>query len=122
MTILAEIMTALNVSGVTDLVGDGFDVDAAPQDQPLPLIVFRRVGHVELMTLLGAEGTQNSEYVFECWAATKEDALELRDAVVAAVEAAAGLTNKYRLPYDGDEYEETLDQFCEPVKYSFWHQ
>lgn len=122
MSILSDIKTALDVSGVTSIVGsDGVFTDAAPQDKALPLVVLKRTVYAPVMTLLGPEGTANSVYVFECWASTKSGAIALGAAVGAAIEAAAGLSAKYRLPYDGEEYEPALDQFCEPVQYSFWH-
>jgi hypothetical protein len=123
VSILSSIKTALDVSGVTSIVGaDGVYSDAIPQDKTLPAVVLKRTLFDPVMTLQGPEGTANSVYVFECWASTKSGAIALAGALGTAIEAAAGLSTKYRLPYDGDEqYEPTLDQFCEPVQYSFWH-
>ena len=122
MSIQADIKTALDAAAVTAIVGSaGVFTDAAPQDKELPLIVWKRMKFEQVMTLVGPASTANSIYLFECWASTKAAAMALASAVSAAIEAAASLTNKYRLPYEGEEYEPTSDQFCEPIQYSFWH-
>lgn len=121
MSILADIVTALNVVGITSLVGaEGVYTDALPQDKTLPAITISRTALEELMTLGGPEGTKNSVYMFACWAPRKLDAMTLRDAVCTAMEAAS-IPNRYRVPNDEDPFIEETDQFCERVSYSFWH-
>lgn len=122
MSIASDIKTALDVVGVTSLVGsDGAFPDAAPQDKALPLIVWKRTKFDQVMTLVGPASTANSIYVFECWASTKSAAMALGAAVATAIEGASAIKNKYRMAYEGEEYEPVLDQFCEPIQYSFWH-
>ena len=124
MTILADIKSALDVTPVNAIVGDeGVYSDALPQDKPLPAVVVRRSLRDQVMTLLGPADNGNSIFVFDCWARTKGEALDLAAAVGGAIEGASELPMKWRLAQDiGDEYEQAIDSFVESVRYSFWHE
>ena len=116
MSIQGDISTAL-----ASVASGRVYADAAPDNAPLPLVVYRRSGHFPEMTLNGYAGLTRSAFVFEAWATTKDGAVALAAAVAAAIDAASGLTIKYREPADADEYENTTDQYVDLVGYSFWH-
>lgn len=96
--------------------------DVAPQDYTLPLVVYQRVSAEPLMTLAGYAGTTRSVFRFDCWGATKAEALTMAEAVVAALESASGLPIATREPASGEDVEPALEQFVEPVQFSFWHE
>ena len=123
MSIQSDIITALAaVAG-----GRVYPTGEVPEDAPLPLVTYRRILHAPIMTLTGYEGTTNSVFVFECWGETtgttsaKQVALDTAAAVVAAIDAAAGLTRKYRTDVSGEDYDAETLETMEPVQYSFWH-
>lgn len=116
MSIQGDIRTAL-----ASVASGRVYADAAPDNAPLPLVVYRRTGHFPEMTLNGYAGLTRSAFVFEAWAATKDGAVALAGEVVTAIDAGAGLTIKYREPADADEYESSTDQYVDLVAYSFWH-
>lgn len=123
MSIQSDIVTALAaVAG-----GRVYPTGEVPEKAPLPLVTFRRTLHAPIMTLGGYEGTTNSVFVFECWGETtaivsaKQSSLDLATAVIAAIEAAAGLVNKYRIDVSGEDFDPETLETMEPVGYSFWH-
>lgn len=123
MSIQSDIYTALAaVAG-----GRVFPAGEVPEGVPLPLVTYRRTLHAPIMTLGGYEGTTNSIFVFECWgettatASAKQSALDVAAAVIAAIEAAAGLVRKYRTDVSGEDYDPETLETMEPVSYSFWH-
>ncbi len=116
MSIQSDVITAL--AGVAS---DRVYPEAAPQDAVLPIVIYKRAHFEPLMTLTGYAGTTKSTFVFECWGTTKAEALSIADSVTAAIDAAAGITIKFREPIGGENYESQSDQYVEPVSYSFWH-
>jgi hypothetical protein len=116
MTIHADVFTAL--AGVAS--GQVFP-DFAPQGTSGKYVIVRRIANEPLYTLTGYAGASRSSFVFECNADSKAEALDLADDVIAAIDAAAGLTNKYREPVSGEDFEPETMQLMEPVQYSFWH-
>ena len=123
MSVEASIVTAL-----ASVAGGRVFPAAAPEEEPNPLVVYRRTHYTPVMTLAGYANQSYSEFIFECWGAksdvttAKQSALDTAASVVSALEAAAGLTNKFRLPLSDEESFDpsTLEQM-EPVKYGFWH-
>lgn len=120
MSIQSDIITAL-IGGSPQVADGRVYPQAAPQNAALPLVVYRRVNSEPLMTLLGYAGTTKHIFVFECWASTYAAALSLADSVRGAIESAAALQPCYREQGDPDDYEPAVDQFVEPVLFSFWH-
>lgn len=96
--------------------------DVAPQDYSLPLVIYSRVSEEPLLTLAGYGGMTKSTFRFDCWGMTKQDALTTAEAVVAALESASGLPIAVREPASGEDVEPALEQFTEPVQFSFWHE
>lgn len=120
MSIQSDIITVL--TGGSPQVADGrVYPQAAPQDAVLPLVVYRKVSSDPLMTLGGYAGMTKSAFVFECWAGTYAAAMTLADSVRSAIESAEALKPCYREQGDPDDYEPSVDQFVEPVLFSFWH-
>lgn len=123
MSIESDIITA------TETVASGrvYPVGEVPEDAPLPLVTYRRSLHEPVMTLGGYEGTTHSVFVFECWgektdsASAKQSALTLATALIAAIEAAVPIVNKYREPVQGEDFEPATLEVMEPVQYSMWH-
>ncbi len=95
--------------------------DAAPQDTPLPLVTYKTIDREPLNTLQGYAGITRSIIRFDCWAKTKAEALSLAASVVAAIHAYAGIQNKYQESPGASDYEPAVDQFVEPVQFTFWH-
>lgn len=118
MSIHTDIVTALE--GVVD---DRVFVEAAPQDIVLPMVIFLRRNRDPLQTLLGSTGDVNSEFVFECYAKTKLEALDVADDVRAAIVAAKDtvLPVQYELPVSSEDYEPEVMEYMEPVSFGFWH-
>lgn len=116
MSLQSDIKTAL-----AGIAGNRVYPEAAPDAASLPLVVYRKAGSEPLMTLQGYAGTTRFTMVFDCWARTYAEAITLADQVRTALEAAAALKPMYREPADADDYEPVVDQFVEPVSYSFWH-
>lgn len=116
MSIQSDIKTAL-----TGIASNRVYPEAAPDNASLPLVVYRKVSSEPLMTLQGYAGTTRFVFVFDCWARTYQEAMTLADSVRTAIEAAAALKPLTREPADPDDYEPSVDQFVEPVLYSFWH-
>jgi hypothetical protein len=121
VSIHSEIITAL-----ADVASGRVFPDYAKEKTPYPLVVFRRVKYAPIMTLIGPEGTANSEFVFECWgkdtpsetakAAALALAGELRDAINAS-----DIVNKYEVEVGGDDFDAETLELMEPVQFSFWH-
>lgn len=95
--------------------------NAVPEKTPMPYVVYRKLSTEPLMTLSGYAGMTKSVFVFDSWGETYADAMSTADAVRTAIEAAAGITIKFREPGDPDDYEPAIDSFVEPSLYSFWH-
>lgn len=96
--------------------------DQAPQDYDLPLVVYQRISVEPLMVLSGYAGMTRSVFRFDCWGATKAQAISTAESVVAALESASGLPIGTREPASGEDVEPALEQFVEPVQFSFWHE
>lgn len=116
MSIQSDIKTVL-----ASVAGGRVYPEAAPDNAALPLVVYRKVSSEPLMTLQGYAGTTRFVFVFDCWARTYLEAMSIADSVRTAIEAAAALKPLTREPADPDDYEPAVDQFVEPVLYSFWH-
>ena len=121
MSIQADIITAL--AGV---VSDRIYPEAAPQDIVLPMVIYVRRNRDPLQTLLGSTGDVNSEFVFECYAKSKTEALAVADEVRAAIVAARDdspplLPFQYELPTSNEDYEPVVMEWMEPVGFGFWH-
>lgn len=114
MSIQADIQAAL--AGLTWKTWP----DAAPQGAPIPLTIFRRTDVEPLMTVSGLYmGLSKSTFIFECWAKSKKQTLDMVDEVVTTIEA-SGLTC-FREPASGEDYEPTTDEVMSPATFSFWH-
>jgi hypothetical protein len=124
MSIQSDVVTAL--SGV---VGGRVYPEAAPQDIVLPMVIYTRKSRDPLSTLLGATGDVNSEIVFECYAKTKLEALDVADDVRAAIVAARSsvlggsgvLPVQYEMPVSTEDYTPETMEYMEPVGFGFWH-
>jgi hypothetical protein len=115
MPLQSDIVTALS-----SVAGGRVYPQVAPQNAPLPLVVYRIANKSPLGTLNGTTGDIQSAVVFECWAESYSEALSTADAVVSAIDGAATLTS-YRDSSAGEDYEPAIDAFVEPVYYGFWH-
>jgi len=115
VSIQSEIITAL-----ASVAGARVYPDLAPQDAALPLVIYKRTAYEPLMKLDGYASLTKSTFMFECWATTKAGSLTLAGQVQTAIEASV-IAVKFREPSTGDEYEVQVDQFVEPIAYSFWH-
>lgn len=121
MTIQSDLITALAVVAL-DATGQAkVFPEAAEQDTLLPLVIYKRINSEPLMTLAGYGGLTKSTFVFECWGATRSSSLDTAAEVIVAIDAATGLTIKFRETVSGEDYESASDQYVEPVSYSFWH-
>lgn len=123
MSIESDIVTAL-----ASIASGRVYPSAPPESAPvLPLVVFKRTAYRPLIKLTGPEGTANSEFTFECWGkqtasvTAKQSALTLASQVRTAIEAAAGLVNKYEIQPDAEKFDPEMLETMEPVSYSFWH-
>ena len=119
MSIHTDIVTALE-----GIVSDNVYIEAAPPEIVLPMVIFVRKNRDPLQTLLGSTGDINSEFVFECYAKTKLEALDVADDVRAAIVAAMDsvLPVQYELPVSADDYEPIVMEYMEPVSFGFWHR
>lgn len=123
MSIESDVVTALaTVAG-----GNVFPVGEVAEGTLPPLVAYRCVRRNPIMTLQGYAGITQSIFVFECWGkktdskTAKQASLDLAADVVAALDAAVGISNKYREPVAGEEYDADVLELMEPVQYSLWH-
>lgn len=114
----ADIAAALLAGAVTRCYPD-----AAPEDTPPPLTIFRRTSYEPVMTLQGYAGTAKSIFVFENWDVTKLGAIARAAAVTVAIEAAVASTLpiQYREFASGESYEPQSAEYLEVISFSFWH-
>lgn len=108
------------VSELAGICGDRIYPHSAPQDSVFPFVIFRRVSYEQLSTLMGSEGTIKSTFLFECYAKTYIEAIDISEQILSAINAATGL-NKFIEPFSSEEYIPDVDVFMEPVQISFWH-
>lgn len=89
----------------------------------LPMVLYIRKSREPLQTLLGPTGDVNSEFVFECYAKHKMEALTLADEVRAAILAARDnvLPIQYEMQATTEDYTPETMEYMEPVAFGFWH-
>ncbi len=92
---------------------------AAKQNAPLPFTTYRAIEDEPLNVLSGFAGITRTDFIFESWALTQEDANTARDAVAASVHG-AGL-NSYQLPGGEAGFDEALNAHMAPCAFSIWH-
>ena len=90
-----------------------------PADVDPPFVVYRIVSKEPLNTLSGGKVTTNSIVEFDCFASSYAAALSLAADVRSAINASA--LTFYESTSPGEEYEQPIDVFMEPVYYGFWH-
>lgn len=116
MSIQSDIVTAL--SGVAS--GNVYP-EAAPQLIALPMVIIVRTAREPLALLTGSAGTAKYTFVFECYDKTKAGAITLADSVRAAIVAAISTLNtQYEVSVSADQYEAQVNEYMEPVSFSFW--
>lgn len=116
MSIQSDVVTAL--AGIAD---DRVYPNEAPEKTEFPYVVFQRISHEPLMTLAGYAGVTKSTFMFECWAKTYAEAMDLAEDVRTAIEAAVAPVHKFREVGDPDDHEPAVGAYVEPVLFSFWH-
>lgn len=115
MSLQSDIVTALAA-----VAGGRVYPQVAPADAALPFVVYRVLSKSPLNLLSGHGGITQYSVIFECYASTYAASLTLAGQVATAIEAAAALT-EYREQSPGEEYEQSVDVFMEPVYFGFWH-
>ncbi|MGH7785088.1 MAG: hypothetical protein ACREO5_14770 [Candidatus Binatia bacterium] len=121
MSIQSDIISAL--SGVA---GDRIYPEAAPESIDLPMVIYVRKLREPLMTLGGPSGDVQSEFIFECYAKSKMEALtvadDVRTAILAAMDASPALLPiQYETQVSTEDYLPEVMEYMEPVGFSFWH-
>lgn len=114
MSFQSDLYTAL--SGVA---GGRVYPQTAPQETPLPLVVWRILNKTPNLRLGGPDGLTQYAVEFQCWADDHVEALDLADQVAVALGASA-LTH-YPDSSPGEDFEPAIDAFVEPVYFGFWH-
>lgn len=91
MTIEGALLSVLtNAAGVAALVSTRIYAVTAPQDDQLPDITFQRIG-AEHVHAWGADpGLIRGEWQVDCWGRTYDEAGDVRDAVLAALNRYSG--------------------------------
>lgn len=114
MSLQSDIITAL-----ASVASGNVYPQAAPEKVSLPFVIYRVLSKDTLQMLNGSLDQTNSLVVFECWADDYAEALTVSAAVQAAIEG-SGMT-WYRESAPGEEYQQAVDAYMEPVYYGFWH-
>lgn len=114
MSLQSDLITALSA-----VAGGRVYPQFAPADAVFPLVIYRVLNKDPLITLSGGTIETNSIVAFESYADTYSQALSTSAAVESAI-AASGLTH-YETTAPGEEYEQAIDAYMEPVFYGFWH-
>lgn len=128
MSIQSDIVAALE--GITSLQGsEGARVypEAAPQDTVRPMVIYVRKSREPLMALTGPTGDILSQFVFECYADSKLEALtvadDVRDAIVAGPTSSPPLLSvQYEVEASAEDYLPETMEYMEPVAFAFWHR
>jgi len=90
-----------------------------PADVDLPFVVYRVSNKNPLETLSAGTVEVNSIVEFDCYDENYSGALTLAAAVKLAIESSALVSYETNSP--GENYEEIVDVFMEPVFFGFWH-
>jgi len=89
------------------------------EDVRLPFIVYRVLSKAPLETLSGGTIQMNVIVEFDCYADSYLSALTLADQLRNLIDASPLVSYETSAP--GEQYEQTVDVFMEPVYYGFWH-
>lgn len=90
MTVSAAIFKKLTETpGVTDLVAQAVYPVRIPQGADAPYVIFQNIGSDPGVTHNEPAGATEHLFQFACFASTYEEAVALRDAVVAALDGQA---------------------------------
>lgn len=122
MSIHSDIATALAGVASDNVWPEAAELNALGKVD-LPMVLYVRKSRDPLQTLLGSTGDVNSEFVFECYAKHKMEALTLADEVRAAIVAAMDtvLPIQYEMPATTEDYTPEVMEYMEPVAFGFWH-
>jgi len=93
----------------------------APQHAPTPFTVWRCVESDPQQTIEGVTVITRSDYLFESWGATVEEATSQRDATVAAIEGATSLPVRVRIPPGEAALDPNTEKHMAPCAFAFWH-
>lgn len=75
----------LDDAAIGAIVGSGVDWSKRPQDRPLPWLGLRLVSDPRPQDLKGFVGRRQSRVQADCWAATRAEAVALREAAIACL-------------------------------------
>lgn len=114
MSLQSDLMAAL-----TGVVSGRVYAQMAPEDAPMPFVVYRTLEKDPLMNLAGVILSTRYTVVFDCWGASYLDALNTANSIRSAIDANSTL-NSFHVPASGEDYEPAIDAFIEPVHYGFW--
>ena len=92
---------------VAGLVGTRVDCGLRPQGKPLPAITLTLVSSPRGYRMDGAQETQQHRVQIDCWGATYKSSDDVRNAVVACLEAASGAFQASFLIRNSDMPERT---------------
>ena len=114
MSLQSDIITALATAGITNVYPQH-----VPADVDIPFIVYRVLSKSPTRTLNKTKHQTNSTVAFECYADDPAEAVTLASSVVTAIDASALVSYLDSSP--GDDYEQMVAEYMEPVFFGFWH-
>lgn len=90
--IIEEVLSTIleNDAGVGALCGDRIYPQVIPQGGTVPAVTYDRTSGERIRALDGVDGVASPRFEFICWAATYLAAVELKNAVRAALEGYTG--------------------------------
>lgn len=107
MSFESDLFAALNVAGVTAIVGEKFTPGVAEQGTSAPYAVWNRISSQRENSLAGfTSGLERVRVQLDCYATTFDGATALADAFKAAVDAYAGSALKLLVLNEQDFFED----------------
>lgn len=121
-TFKQDFAAALDVQGVSDIVGEKIFPGVAKQGTQAPYVVWRRNGGDPLATLSGASRNRVQQNVLVgCYAATYDAAVDLADAVFDALATASTRLRIVPRP-PSDDFDPDTKLFVSVVEASVFHR
>ena len=97
---------------ITAFIGaDGLYFGTVPAGAAFPYVVYQQIASSPDQTHVGASGATERTYQFACFAGTAAQAIELRDAIIAALDGVALSTGE--VPTLQDERDGNFDEAVE---------
>jgi len=111
----AALVAALTAdTNVAAFIGtDGLYFGTVPAGQSLPYVAYQQIASSPDQSHVGPSGATERTYQFSCHAATAAQALELRDAIIAALDGVALSTGEVPTLQDERDgpFDETVETF-----------